>query len=229
VAPAFTETGPKPPGSLKRPVKRRGAPRWATGNARRRNPRVPGPPSAEIGVPASITARYRQAPILLGARNAPHLAGASAPVGSARSRPLGRCLAWQLAARVKRTPQGRRQTDRLGTFHREASETREGSTVRPPSEASLLAEDTSSGRVGTPATRSCRSRVPQSSRPCCTLHAGRRDADTRHARDQPSRSDVRPPVTGNPSGAPAQGTHARTGAPRGASGRARLRDSSRRR
>jgi hypothetical protein len=178
-------------------------------------------------VPASIAARYRQAPILLGARDALQLAGASAPVDSARSRPLGRCATRQLAARVERMPAGRRQTDRLGDLLRETAETRNGSTVRPPSEASLLADDTSSGRVGTPATRSCRSRVPQSSRPCDTLHAGRRDAATRHARDQPSRSNDRPPVKGTPSGAPAQGTHARTDALRGASGRARQRDLSR--
>ena len=46
---------------------------------------------------------------------------------------------------------------------------------------------------GPPATRSGRSRVPQSSRPCCTDPAGRRDALARHARDRPSRPDDRPP------------------------------------
>ena len=46
---------------------------------------------------------------------------------------------------------------------------------------------------GPPAIRSGRSRVPQSSRLCRTDPAGRRDAETRHARDQPSRPDDRPP------------------------------------
>lgn len=79
---------------------------------------------------------------------------------------------------------------------------------------------------GPPATRSGRSRVPQSSRPCCTDPAGRRDALACHARDRLSRPDDRPPVSGAPSGEPTQETHALAGAPRGASARARHGDSS---